>query len=63
MGRHGSAARVGEKKVPVLPDRLTARLERVEATAALPGGESSATYRGLNGFPVVDDVVMEDFRT
>jgi len=37
-------------------------LERIKATAALPGVESSATYQGLNGFPVVDDVVMEDFR-
>ncbi len=44
-------------------DRRRARLERVEATAALRGGESSATYQDLNGFPVVDVVVMEDFRT
>lgn len=37
-------------------------LERVEAIAALPGVETSATYLGLSGFPVVDGKVVEDFR-
>lgn len=37
-------------------------LERVEAIAALPGVESSATYLGLSGFPLVDGKVVEDFR-
>lgn len=37
-------------------------LERVEAIAALPGVDSSATYLGLSGFPLVDGKVVEDFR-
>lgn len=37
-------------------------LERVEAIAALPGVESSATYLGLSAFPVLDGQVVEDFR-
>lgn len=37
-------------------------LERVEAIAALPGVESSATYLGLSAFPLLDGEVVEDFR-
>lgn len=37
-------------------------LARVDAIAALPGVESSATYLGLDGYPVVDGEIIRDFR-
>ncbi len=37
-------------------------LTRVGAIARLPGVRSSATYVGLNAFPVVDGKVVRDFR-
>lgn len=37
-------------------------LDRVNAIAALPGVESSGTYLGLDGFPVVGGEIIRDFR-
>lgn len=41
---------------------FTPDLERVDAISALPGVESSATYVGLDGYPIVDGRVIDDFR-
>ncbi len=46
----------------VAVNTFTPGLGRVRAIAKLPGVKSSATYEGMNAYPVVDGRIVRDFR-